>query len=283
MKKYIKYKLYGLLLFLFAFASCETADADVSPIISPLNKPVVTVTPNFSHTPIEGETVTYSITLDKTIDRSITFTPMVTGGTAGEHDYEPLESVVLEGYTKSVDFPVVIINNHEPNSSKNLEIQLEILGIAEKYLVHPDTTIPVIDLNWDDYYNPTLLVVYFSWDTDDDMDMVTMSDTADYPLEPWGAGGATSANPEVDESIWLADPLGDYYVDLIDWDEGVTFNYTFTVVHPDASIQTFTGIWNPANSGDYFADTWLASWGSPAAYRLLKVVNDGTKFVVTAL
>jgi hypothetical protein len=43
----------------------------------------------------------------------------------------------------------------------------------------------------------------------------------------WGTGGATLANPEIDHSIWLEDPTGDYYVTVLDYDAGVDFNYTF--------------------------------------------------------
>jgi hypothetical protein len=41
-----------------------------------------------------------------------------------------------------------------------------------------------------------------------------------------GTGGAT-LNPEIDHSIWLEDPTGDYYVTVLDYDAGVDFNYTF--------------------------------------------------------
>ena len=86
MKKNIKFKLYGLLLFLFAFASCETADQDVSPIISPNSKPIVEITKPLTGSIVEGSVVEITITFDSAIDRAVTFTPTVTGGTADEDD-----------------------------------------------------------------------------------------------------------------------------------------------------------------------------------------------------
>lgn len=282
MKKNINFNLFGLLLFvLFAFTSCEEAEQDVSPIISPDNKPMITIS-DFTGTALAGNTVIYTISFDKPIDRAVTFTPSIIGGTADESDFEALEPVTMQPYTTSVEFPVTLIQDYIVGPDKTLEIQLEILGVAEKYLVNPNAVIPPINLTFG-MADPTLLIVNFAWNTEDDMDIVTWSDTNDYPSQLWGTGGATSANPEVDHAIWLSDPVGDYYVSIIDWDQEVTFNYTFTLGHPDGSTQTISGTWNPANAGNYVTDVGPGAWGNPALYRVLKVVNNGTSFVVTAL
>lgn len=284
MKINIKYNLFGLILFLFAFASCdvETAEQDAMDIISPNDKPTLVVTSDATGNSLKGSTVTYTLTLDQTIDRDILFTPSVTGGTADDHAYLPLEPVTLAGYTKSVDFQVVLVQDYLIEDEKTLQIQLEITGIGQKYLLHPDTVIPPMDIVIESIEDPTLLIVNFEWDNDLDMDMLTYSDTPTFPAELWGTGGATGANPEVDTSIWLADPLGDYYICILDWGEGVDFNYTYKLLHPDGSIQEITGSFDATNYPyDFFVGP--DAWGNPNAYKILKVVNDGAKFVVTAL
>ena len=280
MKKNIKYKLYGLLLFVFAFASCETADADVSPIISSLNKPMVEITKPLTGAIVEGSTVIITIAFDQTIDRAVTFTPTVTG-TADDDDYEVLEPVTLQPYTNSVEFPVHIVADYIIEDEETIIIEFEIEGIAEKYLVHPDTVLAPIELTIA-VADPTLLTVNFTWDNDLDMDMVTFSDTSVYPETLWGTGGATGANPEVDHSIWLEDPVGDYYVCILDWGEGVDFNYIYTLAHPDGTVETIEGTFDATNY-PYEHFVGPDAWGNPNAYKILKVVNDGTKFVVTAL
>jgi len=281
MKKYIKYKLYGLLLFLFAFASCdvETADQDVSAIISPNNKPMVAITTESDGSVMEGESITYTVSFDQTIDRAVTFTPVIIGGTADDHDYVALESVTIEPYTKSVDFIVEFLDESINEGLESIEIQLEIEGIAEKYLVHPDTVIETIKI---DIIDQAKLLIEFSWNEDIDFDILTYSDTSVYPETLWGNGGATGANPEYDSSIWLSDPTGDYYVCILDWWEGIDWDYTFKLTHADGSTETITGTFDGTNY-PYESFIGPSSWGSPNAYKILKVVNDGTKFVVTAL
>jgi len=282
MKKYIIYNLLGLFLLLFTFTSCEfeTADQDPSDIISPNNKPTVTVTTNASGTINEGETVIYTITFDKPIERSVTFTPMVSG-TSDDHDYL-LESVSVAPYTTSVQLPIEVFEDYEIEGTETLSIQLEISSIAEKDLVHPDTVLAPIDLTINDYVDDNKLVINFAWNEDIDFDILTYSDTDVYPATLWGTGGATGANPEIDHSIWLDDPTGTYYVCILVWWEGINWDYTFTLAYPHGSVETITGTFDGTNY-PYASFTGPSSWGSPSAYQVLKVVNNGTNFVVTKL
>lgn len=279
MKKNIKYNLFGLFIFLLAFTSCDTAEQDVSPIISPDGKPMVAISTASDGSVIEGESITYTVSLDKTIDRAITFTPVIIGGTADDHDYEALEPVTIQPYTNSVDFTINLIDEDVNESSETLEIQLEIQGIAEKYLINPNAVIDPIQFN---IIDQTKLFIEFSWAEDIDFDILTYSDTATYPATLWGTGGAGSGNPEHDSSIWLSDPTGDYYVCILDWWEGINWDYTFKLTHADGSVQTITGTFD-GTTYPYSSFTGPASWGSPSAYKILKVVNDGTKFTVTKL
>lgn len=282
MKIFSKINIISLALIISCFVSCETADQDVSDIISPNDNPTVTLVTDLSGNAVEGQTIVTTITFSKPLERSVTFTPTVIGGTADDHDYEELSSVTMQPYTTEVEFHVVLNEDYEVELTETLDIQLEITSIAEKYLVHPNTVIPPINITFENYFDPTLLTINFAWDNDLDMDMLVYSDTPTYPATLWGTGGAGSGNPEIDHSIWLEDPVGDYYVCILDWDEGVNFKYTYTLGYPDGTIETINGTFDGTNYPyEFFVGP--SSWGSPNAYKILKVVNNGTKFVVTAL
>ena len=96
MRKYINGKIIGLALIATVLAGCEfyrTAEQEASPIVSPDDKPMATFSSDFTgNTVEEGDTVTYTITFDKIIDRSVTFHVNQTGGAAVEdvdYTYEP--------------------------------------------------------------------------------------------------------------------------------------------------------------------------------------------------
>lgn len=281
MKKNIKYNILGLLLVLFAFASCDTADQTPAEVISPDYKPTVTVTSDGTGSVNEGAVITYTITFDKIIDRAVTFSPTITGGTANEDDYAAIDPVTIEPYTKSVQFQVSANSDTEDEPTETLVIQLEIESAAQKFLIHPDVVLAPINLSIKD---AGILRIKFQWTTfvTKDFDMVTWNATTT-PLTEWGDGGATGKNPEFDNSISLVDPVGIYYVSVMDWGEGVAFNYTFTITHPDKTVQTITGTFNGTAVSNYTNDQWTAWGGSYDSYRVLKVVNDGTKFVITNL
>ena len=283
MKKYISYKIIGLALIVIGFAACDTASQDTEPIVSPDKNPLPTFTASGSNSVNEGSVFKYTITLDKMLDRSLTFTPIITGGTATDGDDFVIEPATLPPYTKTGELIVDVIADDVPETNETLTFTVEISSLGEKYLVNPATTFPTANLTLVNKNDPTLLTIVFSWPTEDDMDIVTWSDTDENPLTEWGDGGATGSNPEIDKSIWLSDPVGNYYVNIMDWDAGIDFNYTFTLGHPDGSVTTITGTFQGTDKSIYTNDPWTAWGGSYDSYRVLKVVNDGTKFTVTKL
>lgn len=273
----------GLALIVIGFAACDTASQDVEPIISPENYPLATITSASGSTDIqEGDTLTYIIATNKMIDRAITFTPVVTGGTAGEADFIAAPAV-LQPYSREAKLYIIATEDNIPEQSETVNVRISIESIAERYLVNPNTVLPSASLTIENKNDPTLLTIMFSWPTDDDMDIVTWSDTEDYPLTEWGAGGATSSNPEFDTAIWLSDPVGTYYVNIMDWDAGIDFDYTFTLGYPDGSVQVIEGTFTGTDKSGYTNDQWTAWGGSYDSYRILKVENDGTQFTVTVL
>lgn len=282
MKKILNYKIaFALFVMIFAI-SCDK-DQEVSPVIDPNLKPMVTFVADPSGDSFkEGDILTYTISMDKMIDNSITFSANQTGGTATEDDFT-IESVVMRPYTTEATMEVVFTAFDFPDATKTLSFELGVAGVAERYLVHPTTTYPSKDLEITNVNDPGKLIIGFSWPNHDvDIDIVTWSDTPDNPLTEWGADGASGSNPEVDKSIWLADPVGTYYVNIMDWGEDA-FPYTFNIGHPDGTIQIIEGVFDHTKT-DYVNDLWMA-WGEPGynSYRVLKVVNDGTSFTVTKL
>jgi len=282
MRKYIVYKLAGLALMVALFAGCDTATQEVSPVVSPDGYPKVTFSTDFDGTTVnEGETIIYDITLDKMLDRSVTFHFTQTGGTAAVHDDYEYEAATVQPYTQEAQLVVTFVDDGIPETeSYTLQGEIGATSLADKYLVHPTTVNPEVDWTIENSNDPTLLTIMFGWDTDDDIDIVTWSDTDTYPMTPWGAGGATGDNPEFDKSIWLADPPGTYYVSILNW--GVpTFNYTFTLGYPDGAVEVITGTFDSENPGTW--DDWNA-WGySVDSYRTLQVEVTATAITVTEL
>lgn len=281
MRKIIKYKVLGIALLAIGIVACDTADQDVSPVVSPDNYPTATFTNMNGSTSVkEGDTLVYKITTDKPIDKSITFTMKVNSGTADENDYT-VESAVLEPYTTETEMYIITTADGFPEVSENLNFEIGVYSISNKYMLNSKTTFPTVDLTIVNVNDPTLLTIGFAWDTEDDIDMVTWEELSGGNLNPWGDGGATASNPEVDKSIWLTDPVGTYYVSLLDYG-AYPFNYKFSIGLPDGTVQFIEGTYDRSTT-TYTKDAWTAWGGSNNAYRVLKVVSDGTKFTVTAL
>lgn len=278
MTKYFKYKLIGLALIVASFVGCDTADQDVSPIISPDGKPVATFSIDRT-SGLEGESLVVTITTDKTIDRAVTFTPSISGGLADNSDFK-LDPIVLPPYYKEVTKELVLNVDDFPEATENTQITFSVKGIAERYLLNPSQTFPALSFDIENVNDPTLLSIAFGWNTEDDIDMVIWTDTDTYPWQAWSSNGATGANPELDYTIWTSDPNGDYYVSIIDWGAG-PFDYTFSIGHPDGTVQIITGTFDETVK-TYTIDPWVA-WGAPNTYRVLKVVHTGDTFTVTAL
>jgi len=281
MAKYFKFKIISVVLIIFAFWSCD--EAEVADPISPDNYPVATFTSSLSGNEVaEGNAVTYTITLDKMMDVPVTFAIEIDdASTIDESDFIS-ENVVIPAYSTQAVLAIDIPVDNVPEASENMKFKIAIPTVGERYLLNPTTKFPEANLTVKNTNDPTLLTIMFAWDSEDDIDIVTWSDTVEEPLTEWGQGGATSHNPEFDYSIGLADPVGNYYVSVMNWG-APSFNYTFTIGHPDGTNQTFTGMFESDNLAKYTKDNWTAWGGSYPSYRVLKVVNTGTSFTVTQL
>ncbi len=270
--------ILSVMLMVFGLSGCY--EQDVVDPITPGNYGYTsaTITTDFTDAEVtEGESISYTVKLDKPIEYDLTFDLKVDGD-ADALEYKPL---VIPAYSTEGVMVINFPNDGIPSADKNVSIEMGVFNVNYKYIL-TDTEYPTLDLTVKNVNDPTLLTIMFSWPTSDDIDIVTWSDTDEYPMTEWGDGGATGANPEFDTSIWLSDPVGTYYVNIMHWG-APSFDYTFTIGHPDGSIQIIEGTFDSDNLDQYIMDPWTAWGDSYDSYRILKVVNDGTKFVVTAL
>ena len=203
----------------------------------------------------------------------------VKSGTATLHkDFEFDDTLLIKAYTTSVTGNISILSDeiYEPTENFVLEIAGDI-NISNASI--PASTISFNILNG----IGNTLKIKFAWPGSNDYDIVTWNATKT-PLVGWGDKGATTANPEFDSSIHLTDPVGTYYVNIMEWGYGVKFNYTFTIAVAGLNDQIITGTFDGTNVSQYTNDIWT-KWGAPNydSFRVLKVVNDGSTFVVTKL
>ncbi|MBN1117021.1 MAG: hypothetical protein JXA77_07450 [Bacteroidales bacterium] len=278
MKQYKIPVLLSIALVVFALSSCEKPQEVADPI-SPDGYPVVTFTTDFSGTSVtEGDTIIYSISIDKMLDRQLRFAPIILDGTGDDHDIIYNEAAIAP-YTTETELMIVFAADDYPEVAETMQIEIGLERLAEKYLVNPSTTNPVLDLTVNNYNDPSVLTIAFEWDGEDnDIDIVAgyvYNDTL------WGWGyAASSDNPEILTSIWPDDPDGTYLVGLDPYHvEGSGFNYVVSIGYPDQSVGFFSGYFDLNSTGTYTYD-YVYDYEWPV-YRFLEVVNRGGTFTVT--
>lgn len=251
-------------------------------------KPVVNV--STTDVSVMGETnSTITLTTDKISSNAQVFTLIQESGNAVEGtDYTFAENsapdygevggrIVIPAFETSGSTTVTGISDFVDGSKSatfklvSIESMIGIVGNSGS-----------VKITISDFFDPEKLNIYFSWDAPynkKDFDMVTWSAT----WGEWGDGGAGSGNPEHDDSIWTADPDGTYYVNVMDWDEGLDFNYHFVILNTNGSIQKINGTFKGTDKSMYTNDIWRAWGGGYDSYRMLKVVKSGSSFTITAL
>jgi hypothetical protein len=283
MRKIIKFKLIGLALIIAGMVACDTASQEVSPIVKPdLNSyPTVTgLTLENTGAIAEGDTIIYTIAISSPISRSLTFQPIVdeTASTLVEHEDFDFLGVTINPWQTEAELWIITYQDIEIEPAGKIAFTLEVQSIAEKYLLHPDNVFPSIEVTVNP---PRCLDIIMEWNSDDDIDFVVYKDeTASLINVPYSALGATSSASEADNSINLSD-VGTYYISILHWG-APSFDYTFTLGKPDATVQTITGTFTSDDLRAYYLDVWYG-WAPDYydSYRVLKVVNNGTSFTVT--
>ncbi len=281
MRKNILFKTLGFLLLGIVIAGCDTASQEVEPVISPDNYPVATFTTDFSgETVNEGDTISYVITVDKQLDKSVTFHVIPdTGNVADDHDYE-YAPAVLQPYTSEVSMDVIFPQENLVEGSETFSFEIGATSLADKYLLNPSTENPAHDLTIVNVNVEGKLTINMDWNNHDDNDFGVYSETADY-TGVWSLDGATGDQPEIDMTIWNSDPDGDYYLGIWDWGNP-PFDYVFTFGLDDNSMETLEGSFNGTTAADLY-DTFLYSEDYPPFYKVIKITKSGSSYTYTKL
>jgi len=147
MKNIRLFYLLFVAVLLSANFACDAPEQEVEPIIGFDRAPKVTITPNKSTTNVaEGDTIVFTITTDKMIDRSLTFSLLQTGGEADLHDLGILEETIkLAEYTTTTSFSLVFTDDGLPELTEKTNLEFEIQSLGEKYLIHPTSVLPKIE------------------------------------------------------------------------------------------------------------------------------------------
>jgi hypothetical protein len=224
MRNISKYSILGLFLVLLGLASCDmlrTAEQDAMPVVEPNDTyPVITsFTMDNTGTITEGDTITYTLKINKPIDRSLTFTPVVLSGTKlVEHDdFDILGPVTIAPWETEGKLVVYTYADTNPEEAKNLVITFKMNSLAEKYLVHPNNVFPEITTSVTNYKSPNLILEFY-WAKDIDLGpdgVYSTSNNVDFDAiistaegfdinDPWATDvgiyqGATGNHPEVIE------------------------------------------------------------------------------------
>lgn len=260
----------------------EKAEQDPSEVGSTKSRPILTVTPSIPNGNVEeGQTITFTISIDRAIANDINFKASLVGGTATEADVELGDLVTIASYDTETTITITIVDDMIPEDDETATIRIEPAGVDSVFWISPHNTLPEFNYTIKSSVNPTDLVVALAWDGDvaPDMDMFVFNEIDG----PWSLA-ASDDNPEVTNVILGDEPDGAYYIgfDPYDVNSGVeTLDYSFIIGTPDGAIKTISGTFDYSNRDDtYQVMEWV---DGTVVYLLLKVVKDGLNYVVTPL
>lgn len=259
MRKNFIYKIVGLALLIVSIVSCETADQDVSPIVSPDDSyPVVTFITDFTGSTVaEGDTIVYSVFINRPIDRALTFSASIIGGDADDSDIEVLSGTIDPYSTDTVEVSVVFVKDWPAEDDETAEIEIGLFSLADKYLVQPSTVNPVLNLTIDNYISDTLWME-FGWDSE----IFVNAGYEDFPDYGW-----VKSTSGVDYDVFVADAEG---FDINDpWATINWMAYAATGDNPEEMF--FAGV--PDGSYILFCELWYNPFVDPDEYPEPQVVE----------
>ncbi len=278
MKKYLNYKIPVFGAIVIFLSSCYSEG--VSPIDSPDDNSIATFTPAGDYSSIkEGDVLEYEISVDKMVANDVQFSVVFGENSVLGPDDVSITGGLLGAFNASTTISVEILADDFPEVSEAASFEISAAeDLTWNFQLSPLSQVVSVSADVPNVNDDTSLTVAFGWsDPEHITDFDFLVEHAD--LGSWGAA-ATSANPEVDLSVWKTDDDGTYYygVDPYDVPDG-DIPFTVSIGYPDGSVEFFEGTFNVANLGDYTQDTFSA-WGAPM-YRILTVVKSGENFSVT--
>ncbi len=205
MIRYINHKVLGLAFIIIGMVSCDTASQDTEPVVSPDGYSVATFVNATGTTVTEGDTIIYNITLDKPIERSVTFNFKQTGGTCDGDDYTVLPGVVAP-YKKTAQLLIIFHEDYDFTATETLNGEIGVFSIADKYLLNSATVFPTLTATVTNYVSDIVDVV-LSWNQE-----VTVQDIVEVELtaEEYGNEYTYTIIDTVDIVVDVADE--------VDWD-----------------------------------------------------------------
>jgi hypothetical protein len=165
MRKSIKYNLLGLALILAGMIACDTAEQDVSPIGSPDGYTKATFTTDFTGGTVdESDTIVYTVTINKTIDRSLTISARIISGTANDDDITVVPGVI-EPYKTTAEVMVIFNEDWDAEATETMKLEFGVFSIADRYLLNETTVNPVLNLTLNNVVSG-ILSVSLDWHAD---------------------------------------------------------------------------------------------------------------------
>jgi len=217
MNRYLIHKLIGLALLAIVMAGCDTASQEVAEVISPDGYPVATISTDATATTfMEGDTIIFTVSIDKQLDTDVSFTARITDGDATDDDFH-VETGVIEAFTNSAEVMIVINQDADAEADETVTMEVGAFATATRYLIHPDSETEEISFTIENYASNVLEMV-FSWDRDVEVDP-NYPDFPDYRdiehtgsemdfdifITDWSVYAATGGHPEEMEFDGLDD------------------------------------------------------------------------------
>ncbi|MCD4832410.1 MAG: hypothetical protein K8R31_01340 [Bacteroidales bacterium] len=298
MRKNLKYYVIGLALLMVSFVSCDQASQEVSPIVVPDSSyPVVEALTLVNTGAInEGDTIVYTVSINKPISHSLTFAPVLdtVATTLVEHVDFDIISATIDPWETEGELWIVTYADMYPESDGVVAFSIIVNSLAEMYLLHPDNVFPSASVTVANYISNELFLE-FAWDVDIDLGFgiypaganvdfdIFMSPGATYdPSDPWASVdytyyAATGNEPELIDMTGAADGDYVYWFDL--WSNGfdgygntTDIPVTTTVIKPGIFVLTV------AQDPNYVIN---AESAPPANATLVKINVSGTTYTVT--
>lgn len=248
MRKKFIYNIIGLAFIFGAIIGCDESSQEVSPIVEPDDSyPTVTVTTDFTGSTVteDTDTIYYTFTLNKPINRTLTFSARVIGGEADDHDIEVTPAVVPAWGTEA-ELMIIFPAEWEAEDDETAEIEFGLFSLADKYQVYPGQTYPTLNVTIKNYESDWI-DISFTWDKD-----ITINPNDEYfPDYTF----TESAGGEVDLDFWYADAtdfdIDDPWATYVDYLAGTgSHPEHFMDVLADGEYVIMCNVWYNA-----FADT----------------------------
>lgn len=239
MEKYFKIMIMGAVLITLGLVGCD--EQEVAAPISPDGYPTATIATDFSGSAVaEGDTIWYTITVDKPFDRDIDFSAHVVEGTASDGDIEVLGGV-LPAYGLTTQLGVVFTQDYAADVDETAVVEVGVFELGQRYMLNAKTVNPQMEVTIANYVSDDLEMV-FSWEYTIDVN----PGYPDFPDFRWHE----STYDWMDFDIFVSDAEGyDNNDPWATWYDGI---YAATGDTPEE--MTFSGL--PDGSYVIFCELW---------------------------